>query len=215
MELRIIVWSLKGMKEVLTFCGTHFDFRFYKINWVNVLVFLLIFPACKYLPISAAYENSWFENIQLIALFVGLFLAITTKFNKIFFRFIALVIGILLIRETNCLRTIFFCVPNQPNTFYTWKEIKYGWLFHPLYGCYMAWTGVYFIWKKLYLDLWNYVKNVKFPIWNCLFLMVAILFAWAGEEIFHNMMFEESSELLVYTALTSIIYLYTRKEDFN
>ena len=80
------------MKEVLTFCGTHFDFRFYKINWVNVLVFLLIFPACKYLPISAAYENSWFENIQLIALFVGLFLAITTKFNKIFFRFIALVI---------------------------------------------------------------------------------------------------------------------------
>lgn len=203
------------MKELLTFCGTHFDFRFYNINWVNVLVFLLIFPACKYLPISAAYENSWFENIQLIVLFVGLFLAITTKFNKIFFKFVALVIGILLIRETNCLRTIFFCVPNQPNTFYTWKEIKCGWLFHPLYGSYIAWTGVYFIWKKLYLDLWNYVKNVKFPIWNSLFLMLAILFAWAGEEIFHNMMFEEASELLVYTALTSIIYLYTRKEEFN
>lgn len=203
------------MKKILSFLGGHFDFKFYKINWVNLFVFLLIIPACKFLPESAAYENSWFENIQLVALFAGLFLAITTKYNKTFFKFVALVIGILLIRETNCLRTIFFCVPNQPNTFYTWKEIKYGWLFHPLYGCYMAWTGVYFIWKKLYIELWNYLKNVKIPFWNCLFLLVAIVFAWAGEEVFHNMMFEESSELLVYTALSSLIYLYTRKPEFN
>ena len=167
------------------------------------------------MPLEAAYENSWFENIQLVVLFWGMYLALTTKFNKTFFKFAALVIGILLIRETNCLRTIFFCVPGEPNTFYTWKEIKYGWLFHPLYGCYIAWTGVYFIWKKLYLDLWKYVKNVKFPVWNCLILIFAIICSWAGEEIFHNMMFEECSELLAYTALGSVIYLYSKKQEFN
>ena len=139
------------MKKIAEFCNAHLDFKFYNINWLNIFVLLLIIPACKFLPITAAYENSWFENIQLIALFWGLYLALTTKFNKTFFKFVGLVIGILLIRETNCLRTIFFCVPGEPNTFYTWKEIKYGWIFHPLYGCYMAWTGVYFIWKKLYL----------------------------------------------------------------
>lgn len=203
------------MKKIAGFCNAHLDFRFYNINWVSIFVLVMIIPACKFLPISAAYENSWFENIQLVALFWGLYLALTTKFNKTFFKFIGLVIGILLIRETNCLRTIFFCVPGQPNTFYTWKEIKYGWLFHPLYGCYMAWTGVYFIWKKLYLDLWNYVKNVKFPVWSCLILVFAIFCSLAGENIFSNMMLEESSELLVYTTLSSIIYLYTRKKEFN
>ena len=203
------------MKKIAEFCNAHLDFKFYNINWLNIFVLLLIIPACKFLPITAAYKNSWFENIQLIALFWGLYLALTTKFNKTFFKFVGLVIGILLIRETNCLRTIFFCVPGEPNTFYTWKEIKYGWIFHPLYGCYMAWTGVYFIWKKLYLTFWDYVKNVKFPLWNCLILIFAIFCAWAGEEIFHNMMFEESSELLVYTTLASIIYLYSRKKEFN
>lgn len=203
------------MEKIVNFLGVHLDFKFYSINLLNVLGLLIVFLACKFLPITAAYENSWFENIQLVVLLGGLYLSLTTKFNKAFFKFVGLVIGILLIRETNCLRTIFFCVPNQPNTFYTWKEIKYGWLFHPLYGCYMAWTGVYFVWKKLYVELWNYVKKVRFPVWNCLFLLIAILFAWSGEEIFHNMMLEESSELLAYTALSSIIYLYTRKENFN
>ena len=203
------------MRKIINFCKSHLNFKFYNINWLNVFVLLLIFPACRFLPLEAAYENSWFENIQLVVLFWGMYLALTTKFNKTFFKFAALVIGILLIRETNCLRTIFFCVPGEPNTFYTWKEIKYGWLFHPLYGCYIAWTGVYFIWKKLYLDLWKYVKNVKFPVWNGLILIFAIVCSWAGEEIFHNMMFEECSELLAYTDLGSVSYLYSRKQEFN
>ena len=203
------------MQKVLNFCSARFDFKFYKVNWINILFFCLIFPACKFLPESAAYENSWFENIQLFVLFLGLYFALTTKFNRTFFKFVALVIGILLVRETNCLRTIFFCVPGEVNSFYTWKEIKYGWLAHPLYGCYMAWTAIYFFWKKLYLVLDCYIKSVKVPIWNLLFLVVAIFMAWAGEHIFGCMMLEEASELLVYVVLISIIYLYSRIELFN
>ena len=203
------------MKQLPTFIKSHLEFKFYNINWINILVLIIIFPACKYLPISAAYENSWFENLQLVVLFISLFLALTTKYNKTFFKFIALVVGILLIRETNCLRTIFFCVPGEVNSFYTWKEIKYGWLAHPLYGCYMAWTGIYFIWKKLYISLIEYFKNIKFPLWNFIMLFIAIFLSWAGEHIFQNMMLEEAAELLVYTVFTSLIYLYTRKKEFG
>ena len=119
-----------------------------------------------FLPERCGYENGVVENIQLAVLFLGMFFALRPKVDKKFFYFIAMVLGILLIREVNCGRTIFFAIPGQENAFYSWKEIKYGWLAHIIYGFYMGLVGVYFLANKLFVTLWQKLWNIRLPFWN-------------------------------------------------
>ena len=98
--------------------------------------------------------------------------------------------------------------------FYGWDQIKYGYLAQPLYGLYIASVAVYFLWNKCFITLWRIIKNVKFPIWDILFVIVSML---AGIYIDHSvdsMVLEESVELVFYVAIVGIIWLYTRHKDF-
>lgn len=203
------------MLRFKNFIEKHLCFKMHSVTWICLAVVMLTIPGCMYLPEKYAYENSLLENIQLLILICGVFFALTAKYSKSFFKFAALVLGILFLREINCGRTVFFPVPNQPNCFYSCKDIKYGWLAHPLYGIYMAWTGIYFFWKRLYIDFFKYVKNIKFPVWNCLFLLIGMVIGWLSEHKLDNMMLEEMAEMLFYVALVGIIYLYSQKEEFN
>ena len=146
---------------------------------------------------------------------IGFVIALTSKIHKKFFTFVALIITILALREVNCGRTIFFAVPGEVNTFYKWKEIKYGWLAHPLYGLYMTIVGIYFLKNKLFLDLWQLIKNIKFPVWDILFMLIGMGLGIYAEECMHNFVAEEITELLFYTALVGIIWLYSREKDFQ
>jgi hypothetical protein len=134
--------------------------------------------------------------------------------DKQFFTFVALVLGILLLREINCGRTIFFAIPGQENAFYSWKEIKYGWLAHPIFGAYIAFVGLYFLKNKLFINLWHMIRDIKFPIWNFLLMLLGMALGLYAEECVHNFVFEEITELLFYVALVGFIYLYSRDENF-
>ena len=140
------------MKKMCEFVQKHFNFGFQNVIWAGIITALAIIPAVMYLPIQYGYENGIIENIQLMVLFLGIFFAIRPKVDKKFFTFVALVLGILLIREVNCGRTIFFPIPGTENEFYRWSEIKYGWLAHPIYGLYMAFVGFYFLKNKLFIE---------------------------------------------------------------
>ncbi len=199
----------------MNFIKSHIDFKVYGSTVFGLILLLALYPMAKFLPVECAYENSWIENAQLVALALGIFYALRTKYNKTFFKFVALVLGILFLREINCGRSVFFAVPGEPNSFYRWKDIKYGWLAHPLYGIYIGWTGLYFFINKLYLDLWNYIKHAKFPIWDCAFVFTGMFIGWYSEHELHNMVLEESTELLFYVGLVSIIYLYSQHKNFN
>ena len=113
------------------------------------------------MPIEYGYENGLLENLQLIALFIAAIFAFRSKIDKKFFYFVILVISILLLREVNCGRTIFFPVPDTVNEFYRWSEIKYGYLAHPIYGLYMTLVGIYFLKNKLFVTLWRKLKDIK------------------------------------------------------
>lgn len=222
------------LEQVKNFMAAHLDFKVYPVTWIAILNAVLIVPCILYLPEKYGYENGLLENLQLIALFTGfIFCLAYPKFsNKLnpgngegasapdnslvkFFRFAALVIIILVLREINCGRTIFFPVPGEVNTFYGWKDIKYGWLAHPLYGLYMAYVGFYFLINKLYITLWNIVKKIKFPVWNIVLMLVGMVWGTLAEEVFHNMVMEEITELLFYISLTGIIYLYAYNKNFR
>ena len=203
------------MYKIRVFVSKHFDFGFQNVTWISLLTALAIIPAVMFLPERCGFENGIIENIQLAVLFLGIFFAVRPKVDKKFFTFVALVLGILIIREVNCGRTIFFPIPGQENAFYSWKEIKYGWLAHPIYGLYMAFVGVYFLKNKLFITLWEKLKNIKFPIWNFVLLLVGMILGIYAEECVHNFVLEEATELLFYVALVGFVYLYSRHKDFK
>lgn len=220
------------LKRIEKFASEHLDFKIYGVTWIAILNTILIAPCILYLPEKYGNENGILENLQLIVLLCGFILCLSYKKikskqnqdNEItsvdesmvkFFKFAALVIVILFLREINCGRTIFFPIPGEVNAFYGWKDLKYGWLAHPLYGLYMAYVGIYFLINKLFLTLWDIIKNIKFPVWNIVLMIVGIIGGILGEEVYHNMVMEEITELLFYVSLVSIIYLYACNNNFQ
>ena len=201
------------MNKILEFVQKHFNFDFQNITWFGILTAVLIIPAVMFLPEKFGFENGIVENIQLGVLFLGMFFALRPKVDKKFFYFIAMVLGILFIREINCGRTIFFAIPGTENEFYRWSEIKYGWLAHVIYGIYMAFVGIYFLANKLFITLWQKLWDIRLPFWNFVLLLIGIVAGLFAEEA-HMLVFEESAELLFYVALIIFVYLYSQHKDF-
>ena len=198
------------MKE---FIQKHLDLKFYWVTWIAVIVALLVVPCIMFLPEHFGYENGFLENIQMVILFFGLYIAFTSKIDRKFFIFAGLVLIILVLREINCGRTIFFPVPGVENSFYSWKDIKYGYLAHPLYGAYIASVGIYFLINKLFLNLWNYITKTKLPLWNILLMLLGMFLGLYAEHSMHNMVFEEITEMLFYVSLVGIIWIYAGKKE--
>ena len=201
------------MNKVCEFLQKHLNFGFQKTTWFGILTALAIIPAVIFLPEKCGFENGVIENIQLGVLVLGMFFALRPKVNKKFFYFIAMVLGILFIREVNCGRTIFFAIPGTENEFYRWSEIKYGWLAHVIYGVYMAIVGIYFLVNKLFITLWQKLWSIRLPFWSFVLLLIGIVAGLYAEEA-HLLVFEESAELLFYVALISFVYLYSQYKDF-
>ena len=201
------------MNKITESVKKYFNFEFQCPTWIGLLTALLIIPAVMFLPEKCGYENGVIENIQLVVLFLGIFWAVQPKIDKKFFYFVAMVLGILIIREVNCGRTIFFPIPGVENEFYRWSEIKYGWLAHPIYGLYMAFVGFYFLKNKLFINLWQKICNIKFPFWIFVLLLIGMVLGLYAEEM-HHLVFEEAAELLFYVALIGFVYLYSQHKNF-
>lgn len=182
------------------------DFNFYWVSFFPLLFLVLTYPAMKWLPIQYTYENSLIENFQVFILFIIFFLCKNTKIDKKFYNSLALVAVILLLREVNCGRTIFFPIEGVENAFYSWKDIKYGFLAEPLYGLFIAFSGIYFLKTKSYMVLFKYIQNAKLAVYNWLFLFLGIILGTLGEKI-GNFALEEMTETIFYLSLMGLIYL--------
>ena len=198
---------------MIKFLKEHLDFKIYGITWFAILNALLIIPCVLFLPERFGYENGLLENIQMAVLFLGLYLSFFSKIDKKFFIFVGLVLLILILREVNCGRTLFFPVPGYENVYYKWQDIKYGYLAHPLYGAFIAFVGIYFLKNKLFMNLWNYIKNTKLPLWNIFFMLLGMSLGLYAEHTMHNMVFEEITEMLFYVSLIGIIWIYTKNRS--
>ena len=203
------------LEKIKDFISNHLDFKFYSVTWIALAIGLAIIPCLMYLPQKYGYENGLLESIQMVILFGILGMCLTSKVNKRFFKFAALALTIIMIREVNCGRTLFFHIPGTENSFYSWKDIKYGYLVHPIYGTYIGLIGLTFLCKKLYIDMWKMIKNIKLPVWNLLFMGIASFCGAIAEKATNNnFIFEETFELFFYTALAGIVYLYSRHQNF-
>ncbi len=203
------------ISKIKNFINSHFDFVIYPVTRAAILTALAVVPCVMFLPEQYGYENGLLENIQMLVLLIGFILSLKAKVNKKFFNFAALVLIIIALREINCGRTLFFPVPGEVNTYYSWKEIKYGWLAHPLYGLYMAYVAFYFLKNKLFITLWEIIKGIRFPVWNIILMLAGMVLGTYAEKAMHNMVFEEITELLFYVSLIGIIYLYAYNKNFQ
>ena len=205
---------MERIKEFFIGLKNRVDFKFHPITLLPLLILLLTLPACLWLPIEYSYENHLIENFQLVVILAIFIICIKAKNDKTFFNTLALVMVILFLREINCGRTVFFHVPGGGyNDFYSWKEIPYGYLAHPLYGTFMALSGLYFILTKSYKVLWNYFLQAKLSIYNWIFVVLGIIFGLLGEE-WGMPMLEEMTETLFYVSLLAIIYLQAFNKNY-
>jgi len=199
----------------------HFSFKFYSVTFLALISLLIIFPGILYLPEKLGYENGLFENLQMLILFISCYFALSVKNNKKFFIFIFLVLTILILREVNCGRTLFFPIEGQENAFYSVKMLKqgtiiqriFGNLVHPVFGTYIGLVGLYFIFNKLWKNIIEIIKKTKLPVINFILLLIGIFLGLFAEKTMNNLLFEELAELLFYVSLMGIIYLYSREKN--
>lgn len=206
----------------MNFIKNHIDFKFHFVTLIALIVLISIFPALMYMPQSYGYENGLIENIQMCVLFAMLFMCIFAKQNKRFFHYATLALLIIMLREINLGRTIFFPIEGEIGKFYSWKDINnqlgfpLGKCIHFTYGLYIAFVAILFIVKGIFKDVWNLVKCTKLPFWNLAFMgLASFLGAIAEKATNNNFIFEEGFELLFYVALAGIVYLYSRDERFS
>ena len=207
------------IKNFCNFIANHFDFRFYGVTWIALAVGLAIIPSLLYMPQTWGYENGVLENIQMAVLFVMVYICATAKSHKQFFHFIILVLSILIIREVNCGRTLFFPIEGEYHKYYSWKALPWPWLgkvVHTVYGLWIAIVSLIFLKKKFYLDCWEFIKNTKLPFWNILFASFAMFMGAIAEKATNNnFIFEEGFELLFYVSVAGILWFYSRNKNFS
>ena len=204
--------------SVINFIKSHFDFKMYGVTWIAFLVLVFIPVMLCYLPQKFGFENGVIENIQMLVLFIIFYLCLSSKVNKRFFYFAALVLTIIMIREVNCGRTLFFPIPGEYHQYYSWRDLPWPWLgkiVHIVYGFWIAIAGLIFIKEKIYVDLCDILKNIKLPFLNLVFACFAMFMGAIAEKLTHNnFIFEEGFELLFYVSLLGIVWLYSRNKNF-
>lgn len=205
-------------KKIGEFITEHLDFRFYEVSWIALAVCLSIIPMLMYMPQHWGYENGLLEDIQMAVLFIIVYLCLTSKINKPFFRFLVLVLSILIIREVNCGRTIFFPIPGTYHQYYSWRMLPWPWLgkvVHLIYASWIAIVTAIFFKKGFHKTAWEMIKNIRLPFWNLLFAGFAMFMGAIAEKATNNnFIFEEGFELLFYVSIGGIIWLYSRNKNF-
>lgn len=189
------------------------DFKYFK----NIAVIFAIFAVCLLLlwgfNVDYIPENSLLENIQLIALVAGFVLCLKAKNHKVLFRFGAMVIFLMFMRELSYGRCIFAQMPDNPYQFYPWSHYKYGWLAHVIVGIYIACSCLYAIVNKIWIDIKNIFQQVRFPFWDLVMMAFLTVMQLLGEKTLDSTVLEETAEFSLYCAIFALVYYFYKKEQ--
>ncbi len=187
----------------------------WNLSWLTVVEFIYIATVpfmLKYADAQLFVEGGWIENLQLVILGAALIIALRSPKDKALFTALSLVIVLMLMRETNLGRSYFCEKYLSPDEICRWKKMKYGFIVEPLrdlYGVYI----LYYIWsKKVYQTIWQYILHAPVFVWDSFVLIGAAVAATLAEFPFiDNEILEESCEMLMYIAFTSLIWKYSRR----
>ena len=194
------------MKKILEML----DFRFHKEDIFAVLALIFSILFIKIFNLDNILENSLLENIQLVALVAGFVVCLFTKKYKVFYTFLAMLLFLMFARELSYGRAIFGRIPGMDGEFYTWSHYKYGYLAHIIVGIYIAIGILYALIKKIWIDVIEMIKNVKFPIWTFLASFGCVFVQMYSEKYLHSTCIEETAEFVLYCLILSLILIYRK-----
>ncbi len=194
------------MKKILEML----DFRFHKEDIFAVLALIFSILFIKIFNLDNILENSLLENIQLVALVAGFVVCLVTKKYKVFYTFLAMLLFLMFARELSYGRAIFGRIPGMDGEFYTWSHYKYGYLAHIIVGIYIAIGILYALIKKIWIDVIEMIKNVKFPIWTFLASFGCVFVQMYSEKYLHSTCIEETAEFVLYCLILSLILIYRK-----
>ena len=177
------------------------DFKFYKENYIAVvaLIFSVIF--IKIFNLHNIPENSLLENMQLIALFAGFVASVKAKNYKVFFTFLGLLLLLMFAREISYGRVLIEGTDIPFN-----KKIC-----HIIVGVYIGLGALYALIKKIWVDIINIIKNIKFPFWTFLMSFGCVFVQLVSEEYLQNTCIEETAEFMLYCLILSLILIYKKQ----
>ncbi len=189
----------------------------HRLKWRgNLLTFVELGLIIAILPIMRGANPQWFvedglvENIQLLVLSTAIIVACLSKNEQSLFIFVAMIVGFMIIRETNLFRGYFCARYLEEDTICRWKEFRFGWIADALRWLFVLTMVGYFMYHKLWKKVWQYICNAPIFVWDLLILGVMIVGGTAAEfQSIDNEILEECCELIAYLALTNCIWRYT------
>ena len=200
----VAAWGKTVPAQLADLLKNRLDFKFYKELLLPLLVALLIWPAGKYLPIEYGYENSWIENTQMVLLFLAMIFCWRARHNRSLFCLLSAIIFILVLRETNFGKTVFYPDPVRPNKFLSWKEIPYAPYVDPVMIAYAVCMVVYFLRKRLFLFIPAFIEKGRVPVFYLLFMAGGMIAGSIIDKASDNLIAEEMAELLFYVPFATL-----------
>lgn len=184
------------------------------INWLTIieLIYISAIPfMIKFAEPQFFAEGTLIENLQLAVLTVAFIIVVTAKKDRTLFIALAMLIVLMLMRETNLGRSYFCEKYLSPDEICRWKNMKYGIIVEPLrnlYGLYI----LYYIWsRKVYKLIEKYILQAPIYLVDSLIFVGAVVAATIAEwPLIDNEILEESSELLMYIVFINLILRYRK-----
>ena len=184
---------------------TVLDFKPHCENIISffALIFSVIFV--KFYNLAEIFENTTLENTQLIFLFAGFVACFFAKKNKTLFNFVAMVLFLMFMREISYGRV-----------FIDETQIVFNkHLAHTLVGVYIGIGALYALVKKIWVDIIDIFKRIKFPVWTFLGCVISVLLQLISEEFWHNSVIEETAELVLYAFIFAFVLIYLKQNKNN
>lgn len=184
------------------------------INWLTIieLIYISAIPfMIKFAEPQFFAEGALIENLQLAVLTVAFIIVVTAKKDRTLFIALAMLIVLMLMRETNLGRSYFCEKYLSPDEICRWKNMKYGIIVEPLrdlYGLYI----LYYIWsRKVYKLIGKYILQAPIYLVDSFIFVGAVVAATLAEwPLIDNEILEESSELLMYIVFINLILRYRK-----
>lgn len=200
------------MNKLKMLCAKIWQRLNWQANWVTYLEFGLvaaIIPAMRWANPQWFVEDGLAENIQLLVLAIAVIIALRAKNSPSLFTFAALVLIFMIMRETNMFRGYFCTKYLSTGDVCRWSEFKYGWIAPGLRWAFVIFAAGYFVLRKLWRPLWNYILKAPIFVWDLLILAVMIVGGTIAEfACIDNEILEECCELAAYTALVNCVWRY-------
>ena len=180
---------------------TVLDFKPHAQNTISLfaLVFSVFFV--RFFNLTEILENTTLENMQLIFLFVAFVACFFAKKNKTVFNFGAIILFLMFMREISYGRV-----------FVDETQIVFNkHLAHILVGIYIGLGVLYALIKKIWIDIIDIFKRIKFPVWSFLGCVVSVSLQLISEEFWHNSIIEETAELVLYGFILAFVLVYLKQ----